>query len=64
MLFVIVNMVYPDTRNGCSDIITKIDTMNICQLKHDISKANLHIAECMNEISIAGDATYKISEKL
>ena len=52
MIFVIIKMVLPDTCNGCSDIKTKIDTMKISQLNHDKSKANLHISEWVNDISI------------
>ena len=52
MLFFIVKMVCPDTRAGLSDIKTKLETMKISQFKHDISKANPHIEEWINEISI------------
>ena len=44
MFFVIVKMVRPDTRAGCLDIKTKLDTMKMSQFKHDISKENLQIA--------------------
>ena len=53
--FVIVKMVIPDTRAGCSDTKKKIETTKMSQLEHDISQASLQIIEWMNEISIAGE---------
>ena len=38
MFFDIVKMVRPDTCVGCSDINTKLETINISQFKHDISR--------------------------
>ena len=47
-------MVQPNTRAGRSDIKSKLENMKMYNFKHDIPKANLHIEECMNDISIAG----------
>ena len=52
MFFVVVKMVLPDTQTGFSDIKTKMETMKTSQLKHDIPRSNLQIAEWMNYISI------------
>ena len=56
IFFLIVKMVHPDTRDGCSDIKTKIDTMKMYQFKRSTSNANLHISERMSEISIARES--------
>ena len=53
MFFIIVKMVRPETRAGCSDIKKKLETTSIYHFKHDIPTVNLHITECMNNISIA-----------
>ena len=45
MLFVIIKMVRPDTRAGCSYIDSKMENMKMSHFKHDIPKYNLHIAE-------------------
>ena len=52
MLFVIVKMVWPETRSGCSDIKYKLENKEMSQFKHDNPKAKLHISEWMNGISI------------
>ena len=54
MFFVIVKLLRPDTRAGCSDIKSKLENMKMFHFKHDIPKAKLNILECMNKISIAG----------
>ena len=41
---VVVKMVQPDTRAGCSDIQKNLETMKMSQFKPYIPKANLHIA--------------------
>ena len=53
--FFIVNIVRPDTRAGWSEIKKKLKTMRISQLKHNITKSNLHNAEWMNKIFIYGE---------
>ena len=55
MLFVFVKMVRPDTCAGCSYIKYKLEIMKISHFKHDILKANLHIAKWTNKITIAGE---------
>ena len=55
MLFAIVKMVRPETCAGCSDIKYNLENMKMYYLKHEISKANLQIAKCMNDISITGE---------
>ena len=40
-------MVRPETREGFSDIKTKLDTMRMYHFKHDFPKDNLHIADWM-----------------
>ena len=45
MLFIIVKMMRPDSRSGCSDINYKLENMKISHFNNDIPKANLHIAE-------------------
>ena len=54
MFFVIVKMVRPDTRAGCSDTKSNLENMKISHFKNDITKANLQISEWMNYISISG----------
>ena len=54
IFLVIVKMVQPDTRAGCSDIKYNPENMNMSHFKHDTPKANLQISEWINEISIAG----------
>ena len=56
-------MVWTDTRAGCSDIKINVDTMNMYQFKHDVSKANLQVAEWMNKISIAVETYPKIARR-
>ena len=53
-------MVRPDTGAILSDIKTNMETMNMSNFNHDIPKSNLHIAEWMNEISIAGESYSEI----
>ena len=62
MSFVILKMVRPDTRVGCSDTNYKLEIMNISQFKHDTTKATLQIVEWMNEIYIYGE-TYSETVK-
>ena len=52
MLFIIVEMVHPDTSGGLSDINKNLETTRMSNLKHDIPKDNLQISEWMNKISI------------
>ena len=56
MFLVIVKIVHPDTRAGCSDIKTQLEIMKMSQLNQDISKENLQIAEWMGYISVAGES--------
>ena len=56
MFFSVVKMVRPDTRAGCSDIKTKLETMKMSQFKHDIYKSNPQISEYMNDISKAEES--------
>ena len=58
--FVIFKMVRPDTPAVCSDIKSNLESVNMSQFEHNISKANLQIAEWMNEISISGETYSKI----
>ena len=44
ILIIIVKMVRPDTREGCSYIKYKLENMKMSQLKYDIPKSNLQIA--------------------
>ena len=60
MFFVILKMVCPYTRTWRSYINSKLDNTNMSHFKHDIPKSNLHIAEWMNEISIAGESYSEI----
>ena len=53
--FVMVKMVRPDTRAGLLDTKSNLETMNMSQFKHDITRANLKIVEWINEISIDGE---------
>ena len=55
IFFVIVKMVHPVTYAGFSDIKTKLETMKMYRFKRDIPKANLHIAERINEVFICGE---------
>ena len=55
MLFVIVKIVRPDTRPGCSDINSNLENMKMSHFKHDIPKSNLQISEWTNKISITGE---------
>ena len=41
MFFVILKMVRPDTRTGCSDIKYNLENMNISHLKDEIPKSNI-----------------------
>ena len=54
IFFVIFKMVQPDTRAGLSDLKSNLDNMKMYQFKNDDPRANLHISEWMNDISIAG----------
>ena len=54
MFFVIVKMLRPDTRIGCSDIKSKLENMYMSQLEYDTPKSNLQIEEWMNDIYIYG----------
>ena len=60
MFFVIVKLVRPDTCAGCSNIMYRLENMNMSHFKHDIPKDNLHILEWMNEISITGETYSEI----
>ena len=44
MLFVILNSLLPDTRDGLSDIKTKMEDMNMSNFMQDTPKANIKIA--------------------
>ena len=55
MFFVIVKMVRPDTRTGCTDINYYLENMKMYHFKHDTPKANPHILDRTNEISIDGE---------
>ena len=55
IFFVIVKTVQPETRAGWSDSKSKLENIKMSCLKHDIPKANMHIVEWMNEISITGE---------
>ena len=57
MFFVTVKMVRPDKCAEFSDIKSNLENMILSHFKRDIHKANLQIAEWMNEISIA-EETY------
>ena len=57
MVFVILNMVHPNTRSGWSDAKNNLETIELYQFKNDMSRENLKVEEKMNEISIA-DETY------
>ena len=63
MFFVIVKMVHPDTRTGCSDINTKLETMKLFQFKHVIPKENIQISEWTNDISIEGETYSDMTRK-
>ena len=54
IFFVILKMLHPDTHSGCSETNTNQETMKLSNFKHDYTKANLHILEWKNEISIPG----------
>ena len=60
MFFVIIKIVQPDTRAGCSGIKSNLENINMSQLKHDIPKSNLHISEWMKKIPIAGETYLEI----
>ena len=55
MFLVIVKMVHPDTRAGCSYINRKLEIRKMSQFKHNILRYNLHIEEFMNNIYIYGE---------
>ena len=52
MLFFIVKMASLDTRAGCSDNKTKLETTKMSQFNHNTPKANIHISEWTNGIFI------------
>ena len=60
MLFVIVKIVQPDTCSGCSAIKSKLENMKMSHSKHDNPKANLQIAEWINDIPITGETYSEI----
>ena len=45
MFFVIIKMVWPDTRAGWSDIMYNMDNMKMSQFNNDIPKANDNTSE-------------------
>ena len=53
-------MVRPKTRSGCSEIMYKLETMDISHLKHDILKSKMKIMAWMNEITIYGETYSEI----
>ena len=43
----------PDTHAGCSDIKINQETTRMSESKHDITKANIKMTECTNDIPIS-----------
>ena len=48
-------MLFPDTCTGFSFIKKNMETIKMSQFNYDVLKINIHIAECMNKISVAGE---------
>ena len=60
MLFFIVKMASLDTRAGCSDNKTKLETTKMSQFNHNTPKANIQISEWTNGIFIDRESYSKI----